>query len=216
MFERQNLLNHVAKHILELPADHTIRVGIDGVDGSGKTFFANELTHVLAGTKRPIIQASVDSFHNPKVVRYRLGQTSPEGYFRDSYNYPQLKEVLLDPLSPNGSGQYRTAIFDHKLNSPVAMPARQAMPNSILIFDGIFLHRPELRMVWDFSIFLQVDFDVSIPRMAQRGGGSPDPQAPENYRYMEGQKLYLRECHPQKYATLVINNEDLAAPYITA
>lgn len=214
MVERQKLLEHVAEQILELPTNHTIRVAIDGVDGSGKTFFANELAQVLESAKRPIIRSSVDSFHNPKSVRYRMGKTSPEGYFRDSYNYPQLKETLLDPLSPDGSGRYRTAVFDHKLDAQVSLPEEQAQPNSILIFDGIFLHRPELRTYWDFSIFLEVGFNITFPRMAQRGDSSPNPLAPENHRYVAGQKRYLRACTPQKYATVVINNENLATPYI--
>jgi uridine kinase len=82
------------------------------------------------------------------------------------------------------------------------------------VFDGIFLHRPELRRYWDFSIFLDVGFDVSIPRGAQRGEGSADVDAPENRRYVEGQKIYLRDCEPRKFATVTVNNEDLAAPYI--
>ena len=35
-----------------------------------------------------------------------------------------------------------------------------------LIVDGIFLHRPELSTYWDLSIFLKVDFRVSVPRGA--------------------------------------------------
>ena len=28
--------------------------------------------------------------------------------------------------------------------------------------------------------------------------------------------LYLRACNPQRYATITINNEDLAFPYIVS
>ena len=119
-----------------------------------------------------------------------------------------------DPLSPGGTGYYRTAIFDYIIDSSVSVPEAKAAPGDILVFDGIFLHRSELRLYWDFSIFLDVRFNVSIPRGAQRGGRSPDPQAPENRRYVEGQELYLRECDPKRYATIVINNEALTSPYI--
>lgn len=39
-------------------------------------------------------------------------------------------------------------------------------------------------------------------------------QAAENRRYVEGQKLYLQVCKPQRRATIVIDNEDLGAPAI--
>ena len=56
----------------------------------------------------------------------------------------------------------------------------------------------------------------SIPRSAQRDGTSPDPQAPENRRYVEGQQLYLWECEPWGSASIIINNETLASPAIVA
>jgi len=184
------------------------------VDGAGKTTFADELARVLEAMDRRVIRASVDGFHNSASIRYRRGRTSPEGFFADSYNYEQLRAALLDPLSPRGTGRYRTAVFDHRSDSPVSMPEKAADSGAILVFDGIFLHRPELRRYWDFSIFLDVGFDVSIPRGAQRGEGSADVEAPENRRYVEGQKIYLRDCEPRKFATVTVNNEDLAAPYI--
>ena len=180
----------------------------------GKTVFGDELAQVLAASGRPLIRASVDGFHHPESVRYRLGKSSPEGFFRDSYNYLALKAALLDPLSPGGTGRYRTAAFDHRSNSPVEMPEKQAAPGSVLILDGIFLHRPELRGYWDFSIFLEVDFATSIPRGAQRGEGSPDPHARGNRRYVEGQELYFEEYRPRQHATVIVNNERLEQPFV--
>jgi uridine kinase len=216
MLERQKILHTVAAAILRLPASHVVRVGIDGVDGAGKSMFGDELEQVLAAAGRRLIRASVDEFHNPKAIRYRLGRQSPEGYFRDSYNYEQLKAMLLDPLSPGGDRRYRTATFDHRTDQPVIVPEAQAAPGDILVFDGIFLHRPELRGYWDYSLFLEVGVAVSMARCALRDGTSPDPQAPANRRYVEGQQLYLRECEPWRHATVVINNETLESPRIVA
>jgi uridine kinase len=97
---------------------------------------------------------------------------------------------------------------------PVAAPERAAARGSILVFDGIFLHRPELRDYWDVSIFLEVAFAASVARCAQREGSSPDPEAAANRRYVEGQMLYLRTCDPRARASLTIDNNDLLAPFI--
>ena len=115
---RSDLLQSLAARILALPTDRTLKIGIDGVDGAGKTTFSGELAQVLSASGRPLITASVDGFHHPKSTRYRLGKDSPEGFFRDSYDYPALKAALLDPLSPGGMGRYRTAVFDHRSDSP--------------------------------------------------------------------------------------------------
>jgi uridine kinase len=214
MPRRQEVLDTVARALSRPIAAGVTRVAIDGVDGAGKTHFADELAEVLGASGRSVIRASVDGFHNPRSIRYRLGRDSPEGFFEDSYDYAQLKAALLDPLSPRGSGHYRAAVFDHRSDSPVSAPSRVASPGDILVLDGIFLHRPELRAYWDYSIFLEVAFAVSIPRGAQRGEGSPDPEAASNQRYVRGQRLYLRSCEPERFATVTINNDDLLAPYI--
>jgi uridine kinase len=104
------------------------------------------------------------------------------------------------------------AVFDHRLDCPVATPEQTASPGDILLFDGIFLHRPELRAYWDYSIFLVVRFAISIPRGAQRGDGVSDIEDPYNHRYIRGQELYLL-TEPARRATVVVNNEDLGRPY---
>jgi len=216
VLERHRLISRLAADINRLASNGVIRVGIDGVDGAGKTTFANEIDEELELLGRTVIRASVDGFHNPKIIRYQRGHTSPEGFFHDSYNYAALKTLLLDPLSPNGSGRYRLAAFDHVADKAVNADEEQAYPGAVLVFDGIFLHRPELRAYWDFSVFLDVRFEVSIPRGARRGigFGSADPESVENVRYVEGQKLYLLECEPKRHATFVVDNNNLAAPRI--
>jgi thymidylate kinase len=88
------------------------------------------------------------------------------------------------------------------------------LSDAILLFDGVFLHRPELLLYWDLSLFLDARFEVTIPRAAARDGSSPDANAPENRRYVGGQQLYLQTCEPRRAATIVINNENLFSPEV--
>lgn len=211
---RQAVIHTVANAIMQLPATAIVRVGIDGVDGAGKSVFGDELAQVLSQAGRNVIRASVDGFHNPRTIRYRQGRHSPQGYFEDSYNYPRLKTLLLDPLSPGGTCRYRTAAFDHRTDQAVCAPEAQAQAGDILVFDGIFLHRPELREYWDFSVFLQIGATLSMARCAKRDGTSPDPLDHANRRYIEGQQRYMDSCAPKQHATIVIDNEVLADPVI--
>jgi uridine kinase len=169
---------------------------VDGVDGVGKTTFADKLGIAVERIGRPVIRSSVDGFQNPREFRYRRDRASPEGFYLDSYDYAALWRYLLDPLEPESSGVYRSAVFDHVTDSPVPVQTHVARPVAALILDGVFLHRPDLHDTWDFSIFLDAPFEVTIPRGAVRGagrGGSPDPTASSNRRYIEGQRIYLRQ-----------------------
>lgn len=189
-----------------------IAVAIDGVDGSGKTTFADELALILASEGRSVTRTSIDSFHNPRAIRYRRGKGDPEGFFLDSYNYTDLRHFLLDPFRA-GADVVDLARYDHVADVSVSRPTT-AGPSTILLIDGIFLHRDELQRFWDFSVFLSVPFPVSYERMARRDGSPSDPRAPQNRRYYEGQQIYLRRCQPDKHATVVIDNSVIDAPVV--
>jgi uridine kinase len=126
-----------------LAPDRIVRVAIDGVDGAGKTTFANELAEVVGGLGRPVIRASVDGFHNPRVVRYAQAKQSAIGFFENSYNYALLKQYLLNPLSPSATVGIASRLSIALRIFPYLWWSRKALPTSILLFDGIFLQRPE-------------------------------------------------------------------------
>lgn len=212
--KRSTLIEILAEQIAGFSCEHPVRVAIDGVDGVGKTTLADELARAIGDTGRPVIRASIDGFHNPRSLRYRLGRNSPEGYFNDSFNYAELTAVLLAPLGPGGARRYRRAIFDYRTDSVAETPVETAPQDAVLVFDGVFLLRPELRTFWDMSIFLDAPFEMTVQRMAGRDGGSPETGAPENRRYIEGQKRYLRICEPKRKATIVIDYKNLESPRI--
>jgi len=212
---RADLLSLLAQRLLSRrTAGHPLRVGIDGVDAAGKSRLAGELEAALAGCGRRVIGASVDGFHNPRSVRHEKGRDSPEGYFEDSFDYPSVRRLLLGPLGPGGDLRFRRAIFDHVTDAPVEAALETADRDAILLFDGIFLQRPELYGCFELVIFLEVPFEVAAARGARRGGGSPDPEAPTNRRYVRGQEIYLRSCAPRARADIVLDNGDLAEPRI--
>ena len=211
-----SLLNRLATAIVELHPRLLVRVAIDGVDGAGKTTLADALAPVVAAQGRTTVRASVDDFHHPRARRYARGRHSPDGHYLDSYDYVSFRKLLLDPLGRDGSGRYIARHFDLGNDRPHEPDWQQTKPAAALIVDGIFLHRPELRSYWDLSIFLKVDFAVSVPRGAQRGPATdpPDPGAPQNQRYVGGQMLYLSESTPVQRADIVVDYNDLREPGI--
>jgi uridine kinase len=214
---RRSVLRRVAEEVIGVGVAGITRVAVDGVDGAGKTIFADELADVLGPTGRQVIRASADDFLNPRAVRYRLGRASPDGFFLDSYDYEALRRFVLDPLAPGGSRRFRRRAFDLDADEPLETPEEMATEGAILILDGLFLHRDELCGIWDYSIFLDVAFAVSVARCAARGTkwASADVDAPSNRRYVVGQQLYLARCTPQRRATRVIDNANLATPLMT-
>jgi uridine kinase len=183
---------------------------VDGVDGAGKTVFTNELGEALESRGIAVLRASVDGFHHPPSIRYQRGRGSPEGFFLDSHDYGALRRPLLEPLACSGERRVVRRIYDVHVEEPVEAVAVPVDEVEVLVFDGICLHRAELRDLWDVSVFVEVDVEASIPRGVGRGYGDPDSTVPTNRRYVEGQRLYLATCRPRERATWVIDNNVLA------
>jgi uridine kinase len=216
--ERQDVLQEVADRILAVRRDHPVRVGIDGVDAAGKTCFANELAPHLEKGGRNVIRASIDGFHHPKEIRIRQGALSAEGYYRDSFDYPALTGLLLEPLGPQGSRRYHTATFDFKTENVVSSETLNAGDDDILVFEGVFLFRPEIDRYWDFRVFLEVSFETNLSRALKRDSylfGTED-EILRRYRerYIPGQQIYLENVMPQAKADVLIDNNDFEHPRI--
>jgi len=211
-----SLLARLAEAVTSLHQERRICVAIDGVDGAGKTTLADALAPLVFAGGREVVRASVDDFHHPRSLRYARGRYSPDGFYLDSYDYDAFRRLLLEPFSPHGSGRYVAKRFALDRDEPCDLEPQQARPSAALIVDGIFLHRPELRSCWDLSIFLKVDFDVSLPRGAARDKNFDviEPNSPSHQRYVGGQKRYLAECSPEQRADVVIGYNDLQTPEI--
>jgi uridine kinase len=212
---RTQVLQTIAAYVVERPTAPVTLTAVDGVDGAGKTVFADELAVHLTDLGVTVARASVDGFHRPRDERYRRGRRSPEGFYLDSYDHDAFLRLLLDPLRPGGDRRIVRAVHDVDDERPVHLEPEVVAPGSVLVVDGIFLHRPELRGVWHHSVFLDVPFEVSMARVAARDGTDPDAGATSNRRYVEGQRLYLRRDDPRQHATFVVDNTDLARPRIT-
>ena len=197
-----------------VPGQRRAMVGVDGVDGSGKSTFAEALARRVK--TRPVVLIHLDDFLNPASIRHRRGRTSPEGFWLDSYDYDAFEAYVLRPLRADGDGRYRTRSYDPATDTGVRPPLRQAPQDALVVVEGMFLHRDGVSEAWDFSVFLDVPFHETARRMAARDGSNPDPEHESMRRYVEGQRIYFATARPWQRASLVIENSDPDRPYVVA
>jgi uridine kinase len=216
---RARLIKELAGRIDAVERPHPVRVAIDGMDAAGKTTLATELVEPLERRGRTVIRASIDAFHRPRADRYRRGAGSPEGYFHDSFDLARLRNALLDPLGPMGSRRYRTAVFDYRTDKPLHLPEEEAPADAVLLFDGVFLLRPELRECWDLGVLVHVEPAVALARALERDsvlfGSREAAEIRYRARYLPAQVLYLAEADPFGAADIVVYNEPLERPTMT-
>ena len=145
-----------------------MRIGVDGLMGSGKTMFADALARRIPATR-----LSIDDFHRPAAERM--------DYYTDAFDLRAFRAAV------------------------------EGTPG-VVIADGIFLHKPELRGVFDLTIWLTVDPDVARGRAIERDRGWM-ADAVERYatRYAPAGTRYLAESTPQQALASLLTAYDEVA-----
>ncbi|MGF3103025.1 hypothetical protein [Rossellomorea sp. DUT-2] len=213
---RRDVLNTITETIIATKGSLPFRVGISGITSSGKTTLANELTEQLQQKGVNVIRALMDDFHNPKSIRYQNGRGSAKGYYGDAYDHQSLLLKLLAPLGPRGNRQYCVKSHDLSTDLYVDTSFKVAQENSVLMIDGTFLFKEDLREELDFMIFVKTDFDIALERGSLREqhalGGLECAKKIFLERYHPASRMYLEECEPEKYADMIVLNNDLKEP----
>jgi uridine kinase len=170
-------------------SDRLTRIGIDGVDGAGKTSLAEEVAQGLTKRGRPCVRVSLDFYQRSPAERYARGELSPEGYHLDGFDVERLRVHVLSIGGPR---------------------------ELIVVVDGLFLQRPELVDLWDAAVWVEADLDVAAERAVERDLPGLDSIEAEleryRHRYLPAQRRYIEERRPHDRATFVLRNTGLDEP----
>jgi uridine kinase len=205
--QKSDVIAALADDILHNYAKGRAIIAVDGLDGAGKTHFADALATQLRTGNRAVFRASIDDFHRPRVDRYARGRDSAEGFYRDSFDYRTFRRVLIEPFRIGRIGSFVLKAFDVRSDMKIEPVWSSGPDDAILIVDGIFLNRPDLRGIWNYSIWLEAEPEVRQARMLGRDGNLDHPE-----RYVDGQELYLVDAKPVEHASAIIDNNDFDHP----
>lgn len=213
MLTRMALVEMLADRIASI-CEWTARplVAIDGPDAAGKTTLADQLAQQLGSSA---IRASIDHFEHPSAVRVRHGRTG-DTYYRDAFDHKTFRCVLLAPFAGGAkhvTTEWRDPLSDDRREVIVDVPAR-----AVLIADGVFMQRPELRDLWSLVIYLSVSPETSMARAKVRdlawNGSAREIERGYRMRYLPGQEIYRSAVDPESLADILVDNTDPTAPVV--
>jgi uridine kinase len=218
---RDELLRHLAEAVGAIAMAHPTRVAIDGPPAAGKTMLGDDLAAVLRSQGREVIRVSIESFLLPRAQRYRRGAYSAEGCYNDSFDFDAMHQVLLDPLGPGGDRRFRQAVYDRRTETALSLPVTTASADAVLLFDGVFLLRPELIDKWDLRIFVSAAFEVTLARARIRDsdrahpalfGSATEVERRWHERYRPSQEFYFDTIRPTDHADIIVHNNEPQEP----
>jgi uridine kinase len=213
---RDELLSRLAETVGSVTTAHPTRVAVDGPPAAGKTTLADELAVVLGAQGGEVIRASIEGFLFPRSQRYRRGVYSGEACYHDSFDYSALHRVLLDPLGPGGDRRFQQAVYDKSTDTAMSQPVTTASADAVLVFEGVFLLRPELIDRWDLRIFVSAAFEETLDRARTRDealyGSATEVERRFRNRYLPAQELYFDAARPTDHADIIVHNDEPQQP----
>jgi uridine kinase len=123
---------------------------------------------------------------------------------------PGATRLTIDDFHRPPPQEYYPDSFDFEAFRAAVLAASRP-----LVADGVFLLHPDLRDLWDVTIFLRCDQAVAAERGIARDSSWLE-NARERYatRYVPGETRYLDEIRPETIAQLVVDTTDLAHPHV--
>ena len=161
------------------------RLAVDGPDAAGKTTLADELAASLASDGDTVVRISTDDFLRPPEERYRLGEESPEGYYRDSFDHGRFRDAV--------TAARRRVIADGVFLQRLELAGLWDFTIFLAVGEEEILRRAARRDAERFG-----DGDVGRYRR----------------RYLPAQRAYAEQMRPAESADVVVDNTDPARPFI--
>ncbi|GGF25243.1 hypothetical protein [Subtercola lobariae] len=193
---RSEFLDALAAEILHNYAKGRVLVSVDGVVG-GRAF-ADDVAIALSETGHAVFRASLDDFQRPRALRVKRGAHSAEAYYLDWFDYSAFLRVLIQPFRMGGSAGFITANFDAARDMPRESRWVTGPQDAILVIDGPFLQRPELRGNANFIAYLETPAEaLGADLDAQLAGAAT---------------LYEEAVGPRMLADAIISADNPAAP----
>lgn len=180
-------------------------VAVSGIHASGKGRVAACLTAALLERGLRIALIGIDAWYNPASVRRRIPDPV-ESYYRTAVRWDDLFASVVEPLRRTRSLRAAVRLMETGRDR-FYLHRYDFRSVDVILLEGIFLLKRELRDRYDLSWWVDCDMDEALQRAARRSRNGLDPEAVlDDFRriYLPAQRIHLERDRPAAAATGVI------------
>lgn len=172
----------------------TLLIGIDGRGGSGKSTLARRLAALI----RDSAIVEFDDFYRLSDGRRRRREASDTEIGGD-FDWRRVRDQVLQPLAADGSARYQRYDWDRD----ELAEWHEIEPGGIVIVEGNYATRPELRDIYDLTIWVEAPHDLRLERGLERDG----QESRERWldEWMPEEDRYIAVTQPVEHADLVVD-----------
>ena len=172
-------------------------VGIDGPGGSGKSAFAEKLSQQFAALRVAVASVHNDDFYFESGIRSRLPvHLKPVG---GDFDWIRLRDQVLVPLRSGKTAHYTR----YDWASDRLAENHEVQPQGIILVEGVYSTRAELRELYDFRIWVECPRELRLSRGLARDGEAGRSRWVDDW--MPAEDRYVDEHRPQAFADAIIS-----------
>ncbi|HUY37263.1 MAG TPA: AAA family ATPase [Candidatus Binataceae bacterium] len=168
-------------------------VAIDGCGGAGKSTLARGVQNSIANVS--IVRT--DDFFRP-LNQFPRGTLAPAKAYELYLDWDRMRAEALVPVREGKTARYQRYDWATDALGEWVITG----PNPIVIVEGVYSSRPELRELLDAIIFIDAPRGVRRRRMLARGHHDSDWMTP----WMTAEDWYLEHIRPQDFADLILHS----------
>jgi uridine kinase len=188
----------IAEQINRNAAHHFVYiVGIDGLGGSGKSVLAHKISQRLELMHWTTLTVHNDDFYLPSARRNQLpASLKPIG---GDFDWVRLRDQVLAPLRSGRIAKY----VRYDWPSDALAEQHEVKPRGIILIEGVYCTRVELRDFYDFRIWVDCPSEVRLSRGLARDGKSI--RSTWVNEWIPAEDRYYHEHRPRASAHAVVN-----------
>ncbi len=168
---------------------------VDGGAGAGKSTLAKGIRDHLGGVS--ILRA--DHFFVP-LNEYPAARLAPDEAYGRYFPWERMRDEALLPLRRGQTARYQRYDWEtDRLNQWITVE-----PNEVILIEGVYSTRPELRPLIDIAIFVETPRDERRKRMLARGHLKNDIKNDWLAPWMAAEDWYFANVRPAQHADLIV------------
>ncbi len=195
-----------------IPAWRAALVAVSGIDGCGKGFVSAQLAEALRARGLNVAVLNIDGWLNLPSVRFDPARPA-ENFYRNALRFEEMFDQLVLPLRARRSIRLE-ADFAEETATAYRRHLYEYNNVDVILLEGIYLLRRDLRARYDFSLWIECTFDTALERaIAREQEGLPPAETIRAYRtiYFPAQQLHFALDEPWAAADVVLTND----PWLT-
>lgn len=171
-------------------------VAIDGLAGAGKSTLATRICQTLD----KVVTVRADHFYKP-IGQSQQNHLKPRDKYLQYFDWQRLLDTVMLPVLGGSEARYQY----HDWADDTIVGWRSVTPENLVIIDGVFTIRPELRSFYSATVFIDTPREQRLERLLSRS--YDDISWIEHWTSAED--WYTSNIQPAKYADIILDGSSV-------